>query len=94
MVLLDNGKFLTELHKLYEANKDKGTVWVTLKRSECLCARWGSLGAPQRSHQAHPPPHAPPPPARRRSDARLTPRPPRHRRRRQPEAAQGQEGLL
>ena len=35
MVLLDNGKFLTELHKLYEANKTQGTVWVTLKRSEC-----------------------------------------------------------
>lgn len=33
-MLLDNGKFLTELHKLYEANKAKGSVWVTFKRSE------------------------------------------------------------
>ncbi|PRW60889.1 transducin beta 3 isoform A [Chlorella sorokiniana] len=32
MVLLDNGKFLTELHKLYDANKER-TVWVTMKRS-------------------------------------------------------------
>lgn len=37
MVLLDNGKFLTELHKLYEANKGR-TVWVTMKRSKCLVA--------------------------------------------------------
>lgn len=34
-MLLDNGKFLTELHKLYEDKKSKGTVWVTMKRSEC-----------------------------------------------------------
>lgn len=33
MVLLDNGKFLTELHKLYDANKER-TVWVTMKHSE------------------------------------------------------------
>lgn len=34
MVLLDNGKFLTELHRLFEGNKDKGSVFVTMKRSE------------------------------------------------------------
>ena len=34
-MLLDNGKFLSELYKLYEANKADGSVWVTLKRSEC-----------------------------------------------------------
>jgi hypothetical protein len=34
-MLLDNGKFLSELYKLYEANKADGSVWVTMKRSEC-----------------------------------------------------------
>lgn len=34
MVKLENDRFLTELHKLYERNKQKGTVWVTMKRSE------------------------------------------------------------
>jgi hypothetical protein len=34
-MVLDNGKFLSELYKLYEANKADGSVWVTLKRSEC-----------------------------------------------------------
>eukprot|EP00887_Chlorella_sp_A99_P001824 scaffold19.g1824.t1 len=33
MVLLDNGKFLTELHRLFESHKDKGTVFVTMKRT-------------------------------------------------------------
>ena len=46
MVLLDNGKFLTELHKLYEANKSKGTVWVTLKRSECSVERGAAPSLP------------------------------------------------
>lgn len=40
-MLLDNGKFLTELHKLYEANKAKGSVWVTMKRSEWSCTSRG-----------------------------------------------------
>ena len=34
MVKLEIDRFLTELHKLYERNKTKGTVWVTMKRSE------------------------------------------------------------
>lgn len=48
MVLLENAKFLTELHKLYEGNKTQGSVWVTMKRSECergtgsRAARFGS----------------------------------------------------
>ncbi|BBN11522.1 signal recognition particle subunit SRP14 [Marchantia polymorpha subsp. ruderalis] len=33
MVLLDADPFLNELTKLYEHNRDSGTVWVTLKRS-------------------------------------------------------------
>jgi len=33
MVQLTNDPFLNELNKMYERNKDKGTVWVTLKRS-------------------------------------------------------------
>ncbi|PSC70582.1 transducin beta 3 isoform B [Micractinium conductrix] len=33
MVLLENAKFLTELHKLYEGNKTQGSVWVTMKRT-------------------------------------------------------------
>eukprot|EP01018_Ginkgo_biloba_P015478 Gb_20640 [translate_table: standard] len=34
MVLLDSDPFLTELTKMYERNRDKGSVWVTLKRSD------------------------------------------------------------
>ncbi|GAB4820626.1 hypothetical protein N2152v2_007672 [Parachlorella kessleri] len=30
---VDVDRFLTELHKLYERNKGKGTVWVTMKRT-------------------------------------------------------------
>lgn len=30
---VDVDRFLTELHKLYERNKEKGTVWVTMKRT-------------------------------------------------------------
>lgn len=48
-MLLDNGKFLTELHKLYEANKEQGSVWVTLKRSECS----RSSATAQRQRQCH-----------------------------------------
>ena len=44
-MLLDNGKFLTELHKLYDSNKAKGSVWVTLKRSECTAGPGHRLGA-------------------------------------------------
>lgn len=35
MVLLDNGGFLTQLHRLYEEKKtsEMGTVWVTMKRT-------------------------------------------------------------
>ncbi|KAH7277399.1 hypothetical protein KP509_39G049200 [Ceratopteris richardii] len=32
MVRLDPDPFLNELTKLYEQHRDKGTVWVTLKR--------------------------------------------------------------
>lgn len=52
MVLLDNGKFLTELHKLYEANKGPGTVWVTMKRSE---GRGRGVGAPRGAGRGAPP---------------------------------------
>ncbi len=30
----DPDPFLTELTKLYESNKEKGSVWVTFKRKE------------------------------------------------------------
>ncbi|KAL4423691.1 hypothetical protein ABPG75_000992 [Micractinium tetrahymenae] len=33
MVLLENGGFLTQLHRLYEERKKDGTVWVTMKRT-------------------------------------------------------------
>uniref|UniRef100_A0A0D6QR18 Signal recognition particle 14 kDa protein n=1 Tax=Araucaria cunninghamii TaxID=56994 RepID=A0A0D6QR18_ARACU len=33
MVLLETDPFLTELTKMYERTRDKGSVWVTLKRS-------------------------------------------------------------
>jgi hypothetical protein len=33
IMLLDNGRFLTELLRLYQANREKGSVWVTMKRS-------------------------------------------------------------
>jgi|Transcript_7557 signal recognition particle subunit SRP14 len=33
MVLLSNDEFLNELHKLYTQNKEKGSVYVTMKRS-------------------------------------------------------------
>lgn len=31
---VDPDKFLTELNKLYDRSKDKGSVFVTMKRSE------------------------------------------------------------
>ena len=34
MVQLANDPFLNELGKMYERSKDKGTVWVTMKRSK------------------------------------------------------------
>ena len=33
MVLLENDRFLTELTKMYERNRESGSVWVTIKRS-------------------------------------------------------------
>ena len=36
MVLLENDGFLTQLTKLYGANRAKGSVWVTMKQSLCL----------------------------------------------------------
>jgi hypothetical protein len=33
---LDPDKFLTELNRLFEANKQKGSVYVTMKRSACF----------------------------------------------------------
>ena len=32
---VDADKFLTELNKLYDRNKQHGSVYVTMKRSEC-----------------------------------------------------------
>ena len=45
-------KFLTELHKLYERNKDKGTVYLTMKRSEPRTR--ASMAAPTPSPAAAP----------------------------------------
>ena len=36
MVLLDNDQFLTEMTKLYQRNRLKGSVWTTMKSSLCL----------------------------------------------------------
>lgn len=36
MVLLDNDQFLTEMTKLYQRNRTKGSVWTTMKSSLCL----------------------------------------------------------
>ena len=36
MVQLTNDPFLNELNKMYERNKDKGTIWVTMKRSASM----------------------------------------------------------
>ena len=77
MVLLDNGKFLTELHKLYEGNKDKGTVWVTMKRSErrgpaaCAAPLAITVAPSPPASRRLPNPAAPPP---RRPAANLKPR--------------------
>ncbi|KAH9310678.1 hypothetical protein KI387_025713, partial [Taxus chinensis] len=38
-VLLDTDPFLTELTKMYERTRDKGSVWVTLKRSSLQSKR-------------------------------------------------------
>lgn len=35
MVKLDADRFLNELGKLFERNKDKGSVFLTMKRSTC-----------------------------------------------------------
>lgn len=35
-MLLDNGRFLTELLRLYQATRTQGTVWVSCKRSETV----------------------------------------------------------
>ncbi|KAI3432642.1 hypothetical protein D9Q98_004188 [Chlorella vulgaris] len=32
-MLLDNGRFLTELLRLYQATRTQGTVWVSCKRT-------------------------------------------------------------
>lgn len=34
MVLVDTGRFLNELGRLFEKAKAKDSVWITLKRSE------------------------------------------------------------
>ena len=36
MVLLDNDQFLTEMTKMYQRNREKGSVWTTMKSSLCL----------------------------------------------------------
>ena len=53
-MLLDNGKFLTELHKLYDSNKAKGSVWVTLKRSECTGEARCHFSGPSSVADPHP----------------------------------------
>ncbi|KAK1318826.1 Signal recognition particle 14 kDa protein [Acorus calamus] len=37
MVLLQPDPFLNELTKMFEQNKEKGSVWVTFKRSTLKC---------------------------------------------------------
>lgn len=32
-MLQDNSKFLNELLRMYQANRELGSVWVTMKRS-------------------------------------------------------------
>ena len=36
MVLLENDQFLSEMTKMYERNREKGSVWTTMKSSPCL----------------------------------------------------------
>ena len=36
MVLLENDQFLSEMTKMYERNREKGSVWTTMKSSLCL----------------------------------------------------------
>jgi hypothetical protein len=36
MVLLTNQHFMDELTKLFQANKTKGSVWITMKRRTIL----------------------------------------------------------
>lgn len=33
MVRLESGKFLTELNRLYDSTRDKGSIFVTMKRT-------------------------------------------------------------
>ena len=35
MVLLENDQFLSEMTKMYERNREKGSVWTTMKSSLC-----------------------------------------------------------
>ena len=50
MVLLEPDPFLNELNKLFERNKGKGTVFVTMKRSS-LKPRRGKAKVPQEQHR-------------------------------------------
>ncbi len=36
MVLLENDQFLSEMTKMYQRNREKGSVWTTMKSSLCL----------------------------------------------------------
>ena len=44
----DCDKFLTELNKLFERNEEKGSVFITMKRSEFLF--WQFRGLPPLPH--------------------------------------------
>jgi signal recognition particle subunit SRP14 len=35
MVLLENDQFLSEMTKMYQRNRESGSVWTTMKRSLC-----------------------------------------------------------
>ena len=50
MVLLEPDPFLNELNKLFERNKGKGTVFVTMKRSG-LKARKGKAKVAEADHR-------------------------------------------
>lgn len=48
---LSNDAFLNELHKLYERNRAKGSIWVTMKRSNDKPARSKKGPGPPESYQ-------------------------------------------
>lgn len=62
MVLLTNQHFMDELTKLFQANKTKGSVWITMKRheekppKEKTAAKGAAKPKPSTEHAADPEP--------------------------------------